>query len=756
MSAQECNLRMKGKVFDDASRTPLEFVNVFIQEVSDGAVTDINGDFILTGLCQGEYHLNISHIGCEAKIIRIDLLRDTVIDISMEHSPHVLDAVVVEGEDGEFRNQARQSVNRQEIADNTNLNLAGLLENQSGVHLIKNGSGISKPVVQGLYGNRLTILNNGIAQSGQQWGNDHTPEIDPYAADKIVVLKGASSIEYGNLGSAVLVEPKPIEKEDHLHGEINYAFESNGRGNVLNARLEQYTSAFGWRLNGTIKKYGDRRAPNYFLNNTGSEEANLALQIEKSWKAKTFFKFYASTFNTTLGILRGSNIGNTTDLEEVLIRDVPFFTEPVFNYAIANPRQDVSHQLVKGEVKHFLKDHQVLDITLAGQLNNRKEFDVRRGDRDDKPTLSLRQYTFNGEAKYTNDLSEFWTMKLGLQNTITDNTNDPVTGILPLIPDYLSWRNGIFGTLNLVKDEFELDFGLRYEYEFQDVAAISTSASREILRFENKFHTLSGLVSAKFNISEKQNLSLNIGYAMRAPGINERYSNGLHQGVSGIELGDPSLTTERSIKNTIEYKWVPNNNFSISSLFYFQHFQDYIFLAPQDELRLTIRGAFPVFEYSQTDANIYGVDLSTQFTISNTVLGIIRYSYIRGQDTTKDVPLVFIPPNSLYSKLLHRVKKTYKLTPNVKLDGLELEASSRVVFEQTHLLSEQDFVAPPPMYHLLGAKISANIITPKYQIRVYAKADNLLNTSYRDYLNRLRYFSDEPGRSITVGLNFKF
>ena len=54
--------------------------------------------------------------------------------------------------------------------------------------MLRNGSGISKPVIHGLFGNRVTILNNGITQSGQQWGNDHAPEIDPFVADHLSCL----------------------------------------------------------------------------------------------------------------------------------------------------------------------------------------------------------------------------------------------------------------------------------------------------------------------------------------------------------------------------------------------------------------------------------------------------------------------------------------------------------------------------------------------------------------------------------------
>jgi len=133
--------------------------------------------------------------------------------------------------------------------------------------------------VHGLFGNRLLILNNGVPQSGQQWGNDHSPEIDPLAADQITVLKGTSAIEYpgGNLGSLVSIMPSKIINEPHLHGHFISAYESNGRGISLNTKLQKYSPVLAWRVNATYKKYGDRSAPDYFLTNTGSDEWSASL-----------------------------------------------------------------------------------------------------------------------------------------------------------------------------------------------------------------------------------------------------------------------------------------------------------------------------------------------------------------------------------------------------------------------------------------------------------------------------------------------
>ncbi len=756
--AQDCDIVVQGNVFDEASQSPLAYVNIFIQETRTGTTTDDDGNFSLENICEGHYHFIVSHIGCDDEKFHFDILQDTILKIGLSHSPISLETVTIAGQTDSYGNQANLSVKRNVIEDNSNQNLSKIIENETGVHLIKNGSGITKPVIHGLSGNRLLILNNGILQSGQQWGNDHSPEIDPFAADKITILKGASAIEYGggNLGSVILSQPKRIEKEPHLHGQVNYIFDTNGRGHTLNARLGKYSPSVAWKVSGTLKKSGDNKSANYFLNNTGVEEANFSVQLEKNWNEIFTFDFYASTFNTRIGVLRGSHIGNLTDLELALVQDVPFFTEPNFSYEIEAPNQQVSHHLIKGHAKYFISDDQFLEAILALQINNRKEFDQRRNERTDIPALNLAQLTFNSELKYTNNFSDDWRFKAGVQNIGTDNTNNPETGILPLIPDYLSWKTGLFSTLSRSINNTSLNLGARYDFEDQTVLTISRTIPREIIRFENQFHNASAVFSIKSKITDAQSIGWNIGFSMRNPAINELYSNGLHQGVSGIEEGDAELQVERAVKNTLEYKLVPNSNFSFNVLAYHQLFRNYIYLNPQDEIRLTIRGAFPVFKYQQTDATIYGLDVSSQVTLSKSVLALFKYSYIKGQDQTHNQPLIFMPPNSLFGSLTYRAPKAINFIKDLDLEDFEIEVTNRFVFEQLNFLPEQDFTNPPAAYNLVGLKLSSDLILPKYKIRTFIKADNLFNVSYRDYLNRLRYFADDLGFGLTAGINVKF
>jgi iron complex outermembrane receptor protein len=78
------------------------------------------------------------------------------------------------------------------------------------------------------------------------------------------------------------------------------------------------------------------------------------------------------------------------------------------------------------------------------------------------------------------------------------------------------------------------------------------------------------------------------------------------------------------------------------------------------------------------------------------------------------------------------------------------------VTAQDETLSSLDFTAVPEGYFLLGAKLSGSIVLFGNELAINIQAENLLNNSYRDYLNRQRYFADELGRNISLGLNYKF
>ncbi len=236
-------------------------------------------------------------------------------------------------------------------------------------------------------------------------------------ANRISVVKGASALSYsGNsLGGIVLVEPGNIPNDSILSGDINYIFQSNGTGHTLNTHFGRKDHRAAWRVTGTLKVLGDMKSADYYLTNTGKREGDLAVQLEKKISGKWRTSLYYSLYNTNIGILRGSHIGNTTDLEEALSREEPFYTKVAASYNITSPRQEVQHHLLKIEAHYLVSENQSLQLEYGGQIDRRKEFDVRRGGRSDIPALSLWQNSQFAQGVYNYSFANGYSIKTGVQ-----------------------------------------------------------------------------------------------------------------------------------------------------------------------------------------------------------------------------------------------------------------------------------------------------------------------------------------------------
>ena len=196
-------------------------------------------------------------------------------------------------------------------------------------------------------------------------------------------------------GGIVILESGPIPFDPHIHGKIRSTAESNGRGGTMNGQFYKGLETLQWRVGGTLKQYGDRHAPKYFLNNTGTRQAHANAELHKQWNNTLEWEGKYNYFSAEYGIMRGSHIGNLTDLESAFSREVPFFTDSVFSYEIEAPRQWVQHhQLKSGFKKHM--EAGTLEWHLAGQRDQRREYDVRRSGRSDIPALSLRNNARTG------------------------------------------------------------------------------------------------------------------------------------------------------------------------------------------------------------------------------------------------------------------------------------------------------------------------------------------------------------------------
>ncbi|MEZ5009873.1 MAG: TonB-dependent receptor [Chitinophagales bacterium] len=759
LQGQDCKHTIKGQIVDIRSGEYLDYANIYVEEITSGTTSDSVGKFTLKNLCAGEYHLRISHIGCETEELFITIVRDTFLNVKMHHHPELLDELTIHGTKEDVSAQTSNTINSDAIINQSNKNLSDLLANIQGVSVLKTGSNVSKPIVHGLYGNRVAILNNGIVQSGQQWGNDHAPEIDPFLADHISVVKGASALAYsGNsLGSIVLVESKRIDEDPHLHGLVNYRLQSKGVGHTLNTKIEKYSKWAAWRISGTIKFFGDQRTSDYYLTNTGKREYNISAKLEKKINEKWQLESYYSLFTTEIGILRGSHISNLTDLKEAFNREEPFLTEDNFSYKIDAPRQSVMHHLVKLESKYQLNDDQIFNFKYGLQINQRKEFDIRRLDRSDIPALSLLQQNHVAEALYSGSFNHDIHIQSGVQFDFTDNTNSPETGILPLIPDYRQTNSSLFFIFHQDHPRVFYEWGARYNLQTLEAITISKTPPRVIERFNHLFHNYAFSAGIKIKANEKYKINLETGYTLRSPQVNELYSAGLHQGVSGIEEGNGNLSTEKSFKMVFANNVDVNNKVFIQALGYYQNIHDYIYLKLEDELRLTIRGAFPLFTYQQTNVNLYGTDLLASFEATKQLKMVFKYALVRGRDINQKIALINLPSDYIDANIAYTFKDGGKMKHNtIGLNGSYTFKQKNIQAEVIKTEEDEIIIDVPSGYFLLGFNASTELELKKSVVRFSLTIDNMLNTDYRNYLNRQRYFADDLGIDVGFSVMYKF
>ncbi len=749
---QECSITLTGKVFDHATHEPMEYAAIGIVETSSGVMTDSAGSFIIHGICPGSYHIGVEHLGCDPVRVFLKINRDTSITIYIDHHGELLREITVSGTQSE-----RDETNTQNVFTSAHLknqagqNLADITEQIAGVYSLRNGSGISKPVIHGMFGNRVAVINNGMRQAGQQWGSDHAPEIDPASAGSIRVIKGSDAIEYGSqaMGGAVIVDAGTIPKDPHPHGFVGYAFESNGQGHTAFANLSKSGTYIDWKWTGSFRKEGDHQAPGYLLTNTGVNQTGTSIQLNFHPKESIHHELFYSLFHTNLGIFAGSHISNLTDLESAIHREVPFQISENFSYRIQAPRQKVTHHLLTYAGKKFFSPDKSLEWSYGVQSNHRQEYDIRRGELSTTPALDLQLWSHQAQVKLQNQLRSF-KYEAGMQAGWIDNVNDYETGILPLIPDYTKGSGAVFLQTKVPFKNGIFEFGGRYDLQKIKVWAISQSLPREILIRNHTYHDMALAIGVLVKEKEFGETRLHNVLIRRSPEVNELYSNGLHQGIAGIEEGNWSLKPEISNKSILTQSVRIDNILFAEASVYSHLIGQYIYLQPEDELRLTIRGAFPVYQYKQEDAWLRGIDFLFISDFSHRIELRTAISFIRGTTIKNQAPLSFVPPVKWSSRFSWTIKDSNRFT------GTRLSLEASYTGKQKHWNQEEELLAPPEDYFLLAPKFETAVRTGSDFLHIGIIADNLLNVRYRDYLNRLRYFADEQGRSVRVTIRYEF
>jgi iron complex outermembrane receptor protein len=775
--SQDCNNTLYGSLLDIHDGSVLTGATVIVAQTGVGVLTDLDGNFVISNLCSATYQLQISHPSCSTKAFSVLIKDDTQKTFKLEHHLESLNEIIV---NGKKTNRATKSiyenlVDQKTITTFSSGSLGDALNSISGVSSLNTGNTVVKPMINGLHSSRVLIINNGVQMQDQEWGAEHAPSIDINAVGTLKVIKGAGALQYGGnaIGGVVIASAPKVPLLDSLYGKTIFSGSSNGLGGTVSSSLTRSNqNGLYTAFQGSLKRYGDFNAPNYNLSNTGVFERNIAATIGFN-RIDYGVEAYYSLFKNEIGILRASHIGGAEDQVQAIASPVPSIIND-FTYNIDAPRQDVTHHLARIKGFKNIENIGLISLQYDYQQNNRLEFDVRRGSNKDKASVDLVLDTQTLTIDVASDISEKLTTKFGIVGSLQTNYANPETGVRRLIPDYDKYSIAGFASGNYdINQKWVLEAGFRFDYTHMNVFKFYRRSFWQDRGYDNQFSDLvveeignQLLVNPKldfynpsFTIGSKYSFGLyklfaNYSLSSRAPNASEQFSEGLHHSASRIELGDLQFTSETAHKISLTLQKIGERvDFTLTP--FATKIDDFILIEPTG-IRQTIRGNFQVWEYRQTQAQMYGLDLDANLSLTDNVRFVHQFSLVKGYDKTSNEPLISMPAANTLNSLVYT---------NPNFNNISIAIQSNYVFRQNEFpntnfevvlpdsIQTVDISTPPSGYHLLNLNITA-AIRPDMQVGLYV--NNLLNTSYRNYLNRLRYYADDVGRNITLQLKYNY
>ncbi len=780
-SAQDCDKTLTGKVIDFHDGVPLKGAKITFNDQM--IVTDTEGNYTITNLCAISYAFTVSHEDCNSQVVTINIAKVRSKDFYLEHHLSELEEVKVDGaQQNKTSSSQEETINKNIIERYSSGSLGDALREITGVSSLNTGATIVKPIIQGLNGSRVLIMNNGVRMQDMEWGDEHAPNVDINTAGNVTVVKGAGALRYGGdaIGGVIVMEPSKAPIKDTLMGKTVLTGASNGRGGAISSEIiRAYETGWFVKAQGTLKRFGDVEAPDYILSNTGVFEKGISASFGVN-KFTYGWDAYYSFYNNKIGVLSASHIGNVDDLIDAINSQEPAIIRD-FTYDIENPRQEVTHHL--GRLRYFKRFEKFGKWTTQYdfQRNERLEFDVRQSEELRKiPGIDLELTTHTITSDFKIDANSEYVLDFGVLLRYQENFADPATEVKRLIPDYDKYDAGMFLTGEYdINDNMVIDAGIRYDFnqidaqkfyqktrwnerrydvDFNDLI-IEDAGTQWLTNPKLEYHNISTTAGLNYSFKDVYNLRFNYALAQRAPNPSELFSDGLHHSAARIELGDLRIDQETSHKISLSLQ-KSSDTWGWEIAPYANIINDYILLEPTG-VELSNRGAFPVWEYRQTNVQLLGLDTKIYAQWHHNWKTNHSFSIVKGKETDNDIPLINMPAPNITNRITFQKEEWF---------GLSASLESQYHFRQNEFPPNIDVFSvrrgenvlleintPPPAYHLLNASIDVALpLWKQNTLKMGLTINNIVNENYRNYLNRQRYFADDVGRNFLLRLTFNY
>jgi len=671
--------------------------------------------------------------------------------------------------------RARTTLRAADLERRAGDGLADTVQSVPGVRVAGGTADAAKPIIRGQQERRLLVLYDGVRHESQKWGPDHAPEIDPFAAGSISVIRGAAGARYGPdaIGGVILVEPPPLRTDPGVGGKVVGSYATNGRRPYAALRLDavpEAAPAWTLRIEGSGARGASLSAPGYVLGNTASAVWNLGATVgyqgprgslRASWHRHDF----------QAGIFYGVSVATPANFADNLAAGRPPTADLwSTSYVIDRPFQDVSHDIGTLTLARY-GSWGTFEATYAFQLNRREEFEQVR-EQVTGPQYDFTLRTHSVDALYQHPRGQRGRVGfeggLGLQGTFQEN----VFRGFSLIPNFRGFGGGIFGFERVSWPRVDLEVGARFDAlsrtAFLDEDDYGRHVRRGSLdeqvceqratsaRCPDAWDTASVSVGTLVHaIPEHLDLKVDLSSASRFPNVDELYLVGTAPSFPVFAVGFPDLGVETSWGASatagLRLPWVRAEVSAYGSIV-----DDYIYFAPDlneagdPRFEVTIRGTWPQYAFRPLPAVVQGVDGSVALG-PNAPVGLdVRGAVVRARERGSSDNLIGTPPDHLHLALVGRPPR---LGP---LRDVEVGVTADLVARQSRTNLRADFAPPPDGYALLGARAEAALPVGRTSLRLGVQLTNLLDTVYREYTSLLRYYANQPGRDVRVRIGADF
>jgi len=778
---------LSGKIIDKETKKPIFGATVYILDLKQGTVTDSSGAYSIKDLPEGNFMVEVKYPEYGTQIVRIDIKGTTIMYFELEENYTSINEVVVTAYSIATEKAINPiqtiSIDKTYLQQTSATNIIDAVSNKPGLAQITTGAGISKPVIRGLGFNRILVLQNGIRQEGQQWGDEHGIEVDEFSINKVEIIKGPGSLAFGSdaMGGVInFITPNPLEK-GKIKLNLLSSYQSNNNQQGYSLQNAGNINGYHWLLQGTKKLAGNyQNSYDGKVFNSGFSETNFngTIGVNKKWG---YSHLHFSAFNQELGLVEGERDSLGRFIKEAVVNDTTVEEQTVSDaelnsYGLSAPRQKINHFRV-ASVNSLILGKSRLNFSLGWQQNRRQELELQIIDEKYQEGVALYFLlnTFNYGLTYQFPQFKGWETSLGANAFNQNNANN---GEEFLIPEYKLFDGGIFAITRRSFGKLYLAAGARYNYrkinsmslylnaDDQPTTTIDSTTSIKFQAFESNFNSFCYSTGLSYSFTRKIIAKFNVASGFRSPNISELGSNGSHEGTFRYEIGNQNLKAETSVQ--VDGGFLMNTKHISLELDVFNNaVNNYIFaqklnnVSGGDSLQTDEGGdIMTVFQFVQGKANLFGGEIT--FDIHPHPFDWLHFqnsfSYVEGRllrqsDSTKNLP--FMPAPRLQSELRAEIGDIGKIMKDVYI-----KVDLNHFFEQNRIYSAFGTETKTPAYTLLNFGAGSDFYSKKQKqlCSIYFTVSNILDVAYQSHLSRLKYgpLNLASGRSgiYNMGRNF--